>query len=85
MTDRRYSDDEVALILRKAADLQAQGAALAGEGVAFVDPTGIFRDVAVTTYADACCHLSDEGRRILAESIANAVAHRVSSDAAGDR
>ena len=55
-------------------ELQAVGADLKERGVAFVDLSGIFRDVETTVYGDACCHLSDEGRDLLVDSIASAVA-----------
>ena len=62
--------------------LQAAGSELAELGVPFFDLTGIFRDVEVTVYSDSCCHLDDEGRDLLVDSISLVVAQHLAEDPA---
>lgn len=50
--------------------LVARGAALEGEGIAFEDLTGIYAEHEETLYRDACCHMNEDGNRILGEVIA---------------
>ncbi len=54
--------------------LVGQGEALAAAGVPFVDLTDAYQDVTETIYKDNCCHINDEGNRILADRIADALA-----------
>jgi hypothetical protein len=56
------------------ARLREAGAALAAEGVAFSDLSGVFRDVADPVYVDDCCHLNERGNRLLAEAIGRIMA-----------
>lgn len=55
------------------------------DGVAFFDLTAIFRDVTDTVYIDDCCHLTYQGRDILAREVAQRVVaiHRIRDGAAG--
>ena len=55
-------------------ELRAVGAELKDRGVAFYDLTEIFRDIETTVYSDACCHLSEEGRDLVVDSIVSTVA-----------
>jgi hypothetical protein len=38
-------------------------------GRAFLDATGLFRDVEASLYIDSCCHFSSTGNRLLADAI----------------
>jgi hypothetical protein len=54
--------------------LREAGAALAAQGVAFQDLSGLFRDVPEPLYVDDCCHLDERGNRRLAAAIGSAIA-----------
>jgi len=54
--------------------LRRRGAALAAEGIGFVDLTGVFADHPEPLYRDACCHLGLAGNRILARAVAARIA-----------
>jgi len=62
--------------------LQAAGRELSELGVPFFDLTRIFRDVETTVYRDSCCHLDDEGRDLLVDSISLVVAQHLAKDPA---
>lgn len=47
------------------------GAYLKAAGVPFWDLTRLFSGIEETLYSDNCCHLNDEGNRILAERMAS--------------
>ena len=49
--------------------LQSTFASSGADGVAVVDLTGMFGDVAETVYADDCCHLNELGNRLMAVRI----------------
>jgi hypothetical protein len=53
--------------------LRKAGQALAEEGVAFVDLSNVFRDVAEPVYADDCCHLDTHGNELLGTAIGRAL------------
>ncbi|MFN7974336.1 MAG: hypothetical protein U0166_18640 [Acidobacteriota bacterium] len=53
--------------------LRSRGAELTGQGVRFTDLTMAFAEVREPIYVDACCHVNDEGNRILASRIAAAI------------
>lgn len=54
--------------------LRAEGERLRAAGVGFHDLTDLFADVGDTLYADDCCHLNDDGNRILASRLAAIIA-----------
>ena len=56
------------------AKLRTAGAALAAEGVAFHDLSGVFREVQEPVYIDDCCHLDRLGNRLLGEAVGRAMA-----------
>ncbi|MEZ6036682.1 MAG: hypothetical protein R3F29_04330 [Planctomycetota bacterium] len=60
--------------------LREAGAALAAEGVAFTDLTGVLADHAEPLYVDTCCHLGRAGYEIVAAAIAQAVRARLDLD-----
>ena len=56
------------------ASLRAAGAELAAQGVAFVDLSGVFRDVHEPVYIDDCCHLNGLGNELLGAAVGRAMA-----------
>ena len=54
--------------------LREAGAALASEGVAFHDLSGVFREVAEPVYVDDCCHLDALGNELLGAAIGRIMA-----------
>lgn len=53
--------------------LRTQGKELRRAGVQFFDVSDVFRDHPEPLYTDACCHLSNDGYRILARRMAEAI------------
>jgi hypothetical protein len=49
------------------------GAALAADRIEYHDLTMVFEDVEEPLYIDDCCHVSEEGSRLLAEEIAGVI------------
>jgi len=49
--------------------LQAAGARLAADGVAFVDATDVYAETKDTIYVDSCCHVNALGNRLLLDRI----------------
>jgi hypothetical protein len=62
--------------------LRREGQALAGEGVAFVDASGLFDEVAEPLYSDDCCHYNQLGNDLLAGFIARELLRRLDGEAA---
>jgi len=53
--------------------LRERGPALAAEGVAFRDLTGVFAEVTEPLYVDDCCHVNRRGYERLADAMASAL------------
>ena len=53
--------------------LREAGVELRNAGVAFHDLSDVFAKVNDTLYKDSCCHFNEEGNRILAEAMAQAI------------
>lgn len=51
-----------------------RGRRLRDQGIAFVDATGLFRDVSDTLYVDDCCHVDARGNRMIAGAVAEGLA-----------
>jgi hypothetical protein len=47
---------------------------LPSRGVNFVDPTKVYAGTQTAVYADNCCHVNPEGRRLVVAAIARTVA-----------
>ncbi len=60
--------------------LRAAGARLREQGVGFSDLSGVFRDVDVDIYSDACCHYNEVGNAILARAIMSVVVKSLEED-----
>jgi len=54
--------------------LREAGRELAAQGVAFQDLTGAFADVREPLYVDTCCHLNQQGYRILGRAMGRSIA-----------
>ena len=50
------------------------GRQLVAAGVEFHDLSGLFEDVRETIYSDTCCHVNEQGNRMLAGAVGRAVA-----------
>lgn len=83
--EREAAYDETSLHCRAVREgyprLQAEGATLQREGVAFVDLTHLFADVADTVYVDPCCHLNAAGYELTAERLADEILARLPASA----
>ena len=61
--------------------LRREGEELRRQGVAFHDLTDVFADVEETVYVDDCCHLNDEGNRIVGQAVADVIARDLGTPA----
>lgn len=59
--------------------LRQRGADLRAQGVAFADLSTVFRDLPGDIYEDDCCHVNEEGNRILARALAAQLAPLLTS------
>ncbi len=55
------------------------GRQLVADGVAFTDLTRVFAGRTQTLYRDTCCHVNDEGNRLIAEAMARTIAADIQS------
>lgn len=53
--------------------MRAESEWFAEHDVKFHDLTQIFKQTAETTYRDWCCHLNDDGNRLIADAVFNAI------------
>lgn len=65
--------------------LQEAGRDLAGQGVAFVDLTGVFTTESEPLYTDTCCHLNSRGNALLGRAMGRAIAERWAAPRAANR
>ena len=60
--------------------LRKKGKELQEKGIVFRDLTSIFKPVKQTVYKDTCCHINDEGNRIMGKVIANEIRAHLSTE-----